>query len=144
MTSFILDNRKECECMHILLNLAVTLFFALFGAIYERFSHEVYSYYMIYAFAIPLVLGVLLFSIHAVFGRTVQNGQKLKRGIFFWNCGILTSTVGCTMKGILDIYGTTSQLLIVFPIAGLLLLVIGGICWGRAGIFRPCRRSSFR
>ena len=35
------------------------VFLAFFGAVYETFSHEVYSYYMIYAFAIPLVLGTL-------------------------------------------------------------------------------------
>ena len=33
------------------------IFIAVFGAIYEKFSHEVYSYYMIYAFMIPLCLG---------------------------------------------------------------------------------------
>lgn len=36
-----------------------TIFCMIFGAIYERFSHEVYSYYMIYAFSIPLLLVVL-------------------------------------------------------------------------------------
>ena len=34
--------------------LLVSLFCALFGAVYEVFSHEVYSFYMIYAFAFPL------------------------------------------------------------------------------------------
>ena len=33
---------------------------AAFGLIYEFFSHEVYSFYMIYAFLIPLVPGTLL------------------------------------------------------------------------------------
>ena len=39
--------------------IAASIFLAFFGAIYELFSHEVYSYYMIYAFAIPLVLGAV-------------------------------------------------------------------------------------
>ena len=32
---------------------------AAFGAIYECFSHGVYSYYMTYAFMIPLLAGAL-------------------------------------------------------------------------------------
>lgn len=35
------------------------LFCALFGAVYELFSHEVYSYSMIYAFLFPLAGGTL-------------------------------------------------------------------------------------
>lgn len=41
--------------------LLVSLFCALFGAVYEVFSHEVYSFYMIYAFAFPLAGGTLPF-----------------------------------------------------------------------------------
>ena len=37
------------------------LFCALFGAVYGLFSHSVFSYYMLYAFMIPLVGGALLF-----------------------------------------------------------------------------------
>ena len=40
-----------------------TVICALFGAVYELFSHEVYSYYMIYAFAFPLLLGAAPFFI---------------------------------------------------------------------------------
>ena len=37
----------------------ISIFFAVFGGIYEYFSHGVYSYFMIYAFMIPLVLGTV-------------------------------------------------------------------------------------
>jgi hypothetical protein len=37
----------------LLQQLAATLFFAFFGAVYEAFGHGVYSYFMIYAFAFP-------------------------------------------------------------------------------------------
>ena len=47
-------------------HICVSRFLALFGAIYERYSHEVYSYYMIYAFAIPLLFGALPFGIAAL------------------------------------------------------------------------------
>lgn len=44
-----------------LLYLAATILCAVFGAVYEVFSHEVYSYYMIYAFLFPLIGGALPF-----------------------------------------------------------------------------------
>lgn len=43
------------------------LFCALFGAVYELFSHSVFSYYMLYAFMIPLVGGALLFFLMGYF-----------------------------------------------------------------------------
>ena len=49
--------------LHLLFNIIGTGFLALFGAIYEIFSHEVYSYFMLYAFAIPLAMGLLPYSI---------------------------------------------------------------------------------
>ena len=50
----------------IFMQLISAFWFAFFGAVYERFSHEVYSYYMIYAFAIPLVMGALPYSVMAL------------------------------------------------------------------------------
>lgn len=41
--------------------LAVTAACVLLGAVYETFSHGVFSYYMIYAFAFPLAGGVIPF-----------------------------------------------------------------------------------
>ena len=37
----------------------IALFCAIFGAVYELFGHNVYSYRMIYAFLAPLVLGAI-------------------------------------------------------------------------------------
>ena len=39
--------------------LLATILCALIGAIYELFSHEVYAYGMLYAFAIPMIGGLL-------------------------------------------------------------------------------------
>lgn len=122
------DKKKRSLYLHqVLVNLSFTLFFALFGAVYEIFSHEVYSYYMIYAFAVPLVLGVLPFSILQAAHPNKRNGRKSNPGFFLWNCGILTLTVGCAFKGVLDIYGTTNRLLLVYPATGLIMLAAGGV-----------------
>ena len=46
----------------ILIDLIATVGCALFGAVYERFSHGVYSYWMLYTFAFPLALGVKILT----------------------------------------------------------------------------------
>ena len=98
---------------HALGHLFASIGLAVFGAVYECFSHEVYSYYMIYAFAIPLCMGALPYSI-----MTLK--RKKPDGIFLnlWNSAIAAFTTGSIFYGILAIYGTTNQLVIVYPITG--------------------------
>ena len=103
---------------HLLGNLAETAFLALFGAVYEIFSHGVYSYYMIYAFAIPLLLGVTPYTI-------LMMKSRLPSVAFLrlWSAAIAVLSTGCVFMGVLAIYGTTNQLVIIYPIAGGLLLI---------------------
>lgn len=90
----------------------VSIFFALFGAVYELFSHQVYSYYMIYAFVLPLVLGALLWAF------ALSRGWHIPEEVpALWNTAVLTLTVGSVLRGVLDIYGTTNHLLFVYPVA---------------------------
>ena len=113
--------------------LCVTAFIALFGAVYELFSHEVYSYYMIYAFAIPFLLGVFPALLCTRQGRKAAPwAGQLYAG------GIMALTVSSILKGVLDIYGTTNRKLIILPIAGMILLLISfiGSTIGRKGLNR--------
>ena len=98
------------------------MFLALFGAVYERFGHGVYSYYMIYAFALPLALGLLP---ALLFGTAKREIVSSRRGRHYWNAGVATLTVGFLFKGALDIYGTDSPFFIVYIIAGAALLLAG-------------------
>ncbi|MBO7634095.1 MAG: hypothetical protein J6S72_06905 [Lachnospiraceae bacterium] len=90
---------------------------------YELFSHEVYSYYMIYAFALPLVLG-LLPGILMLSGRLRVPDRAACR---VWNCGVATLTVGAVCKGVLDIYGTSNRLIYVYAAAGAALIFAGAV-----------------
>ena len=103
--------------------LFITLFTAFFGAVYETFSFGVYSYFMIYAFAVPLVLGVLPFLLLGM--RSRLSGPPLGRR--FWHTGTAVLTVGCIVKGVLDIYGTESTLVYIYWLAGPLLLLTGAL-----------------
>ena len=102
----------------LLINVAATIFTALFGGIYEVFSHEVYSYHMIYAFGIPLVLGVLVWSVLLTSDIKVSSAFAN-----LWNSAIAVLTVGCVFRGVLEIYGTTNKLVIIYPVAGAMLIV---------------------
>lgn len=87
--------------------LLVSLFLILFGAVYEVFSHGVYSYFMIYAFAFPLAGGVLPFSVMHMRGIKKYPPHHAR---FLYHSGIATLTVGSLIRGVLDIYGTTNTL----------------------------------
>lgn len=109
------DKNIKTAFMYVL----VTLFCALFGAVYECFSHEVYSYFMLYAFAFPLVsagifLGISLKPLKKSPGSAALN---------LYHSGIATLTVGSIMRGVLDIYGTTNRLVNIYWVAGALLVV---------------------
>ena len=98
----------------------ISIFFALFGAIYEHYSHEVYSYYMIYAFAIPLICGTFLCLV-LYFSKLKEPESKTAN---LYNSGIACLTVGSVMKGVLVIYGTTNRLMNVYPLVGIALIVL--------------------
>lgn len=76
---------------------------------------------MTFAFLIPLLGGGFLLL--PMFRR---------RSHFLWNCGILTLTVGCLLRGVLDIYGTTNWLCGVYWVVGggFLVLALGALLFG--------------
>ena len=121
---FISDTKAQR--MHIaktgFVYLLVSLFCVLFGAVYEHFSHEVYSGYMIYAFVFPLAGGALPFAVLSLYGRIRPPGRL---SLNLYNAGIAALTVGSIMEGVLEIYGTTNDLLRVYWFVGFGLAGIG-------------------
>lgn len=61
--------------------LFLTLFCILFGAIYEVFSHGVFSYFMLYAFVVPLVGGVIPFFAIGYGGKKYRESKRKDCGI---------------------------------------------------------------
>lgn len=110
-----------------LVYLGVTVFCALLGAIYELFSHGVYSYFMIYSFAFPLLMGTApyLILVYLPLGTPNVHARML------CHAGVATLTVGSIARGILDIYGTANTLWFFYPVAGGALF-IAGICFAAA------------
>ncbi len=101
--------------------LLCTVLCALFGAVYERFSHGVWSSFMVYAFAFPLLLGLMPFFL-------LQKKSRPFPGLLsadFIHAGVAALTAGSILKGILDIYGTASPLLPPCFLAGAALSLSG-------------------
>ena len=96
--------------------LFISLFCILFGAVYELFSHEVYSYFMLYAVVIPLGGGALPFFTMAFSGAPIPNRVSLN----LYHSGIAALTIGCLFQGALEIYGTTNRLVSVYWVLGIL------------------------
>lgn len=105
---------------YVLIALAV----AVFGAVYEHFSFGVYSYYMIYAFAVPLVCGALPALLLPFCKRVPAINEFAKK---LWRDGIAVWTVGSLFTGVIQIYGTDSVWSKAYAIAGLALFAASGI-----------------
>ena len=93
---------------------------ALFGAVYELFSHEVWSCFMIGAFALPLLLGAIPFFLLRMRGKPFPG-----RAAELVHAGVAALTVGSILQGALEIYGTSNPLTAVYWAAGGALVSVG-------------------
>lgn len=123
-TSDIKKSRREIEKL-VFTYLLATIVCAGFGAVYESFSHGVYSYYMLYAFMIPLLGGILPFSCVLYFRNKIPRPMARR----FHHFGISALTVGCIFCGVLEIYGTTNRLVIVYFTVGGMFLFLGNLMY---------------
>ena len=95
----------------------------IIGIVYEIFSHDVISVFMIGAFIIPLVLGVLPNLCIGL--RRLKTPCHTAENAYA--CGIITLTIGSFLKGVLDIFGTTNSLLKYYFVVGAAFIILG-IC----------------
>lgn len=114
---------KGIHTRHALAFAAASLFCAIFAAVYESFSHGVVSLFMVLMFLIPLIPGagvhLILSAKHLLLSRPARN---------LYNAGIAALTVGSCLEGVLEIYGTSSDIVLVYPAAGVLLIIAAVIC----------------
>ncbi|MBO7369357.1 MAG: hypothetical protein J6U25_03635 [Clostridia bacterium] len=118
---FTSDTDRKSAFKSLIFFVIFTAFMALFGAIYEIFSHGVYSYFMIYAFAFSLVLGVIPHLFIALYGKVFP--KPISKNC--WNHGVITLTVGSAFYGVLDIFGTTNFTVLVYLSIGSVLIITG-------------------
>lgn len=117
MTNIIMTSKRSMTY------LIAAMFCALFGAVYEIFSHGVFSFYMIYAFAFPLFLGCFPYLILSIKGiRKVNTISDI-----VYNFSIAILTIGSMVCGVLEIYGTTNDLTNIYWLVGIILFLTGSI-----------------
>lgn len=123
---------------YVVFSLAVLIF----GAVYEYFSHEVYSGYMLYAFVIPLVLGVTVFfflmKYHAPYPDLISE--------CLYTAGIATLTTASMLSGVLEIYGTENSKVLILWILGIVLCIAGVIVYATLSrmLFRYRKKEGTR
>ena len=98
---------------------------AVIGLVYELFSHGVWSVFMVYSFAIPLLLGALPNFILKLTGAMDPDPAASD----VYACGVITLTLGCILKGVLEIYGTTNAMLRWYWITGGVLTAAGAVIY---------------
>ena len=110
--------------------LTASLIIAAAAAVYGLFSHGVYSYCITYAFMIPLLFGAMPHLTAAMKNASGKSGSGVKQFSPSKQAAaddiqlalIATLTTGSLLKGALDIYGTTSRLLIAYPVISILII----------------------
>lgn len=110
---------------HLIGSIVAALFCALFAAVYETFSFGVYSYFMLFAFVVPLLGCSLPYSIMVFRNKNIPDIKSLR----LWNSGIASLTVGSIMQGVIEIYGTTNHLIIIYAAAGFIFCICGLVVW---------------
>jgi hypothetical protein len=99
--------------------------------IYALYGHAVRSLYMDYMFLYPLIGGMALLSLTAVY-KKVASGLLFRIGFNLYNSGLAALTAGSMLNGIMEIAGTASEWIPFFAlfgwgfaIAGITVIFIG-------------------
>lgn len=93
---------------------------AAFALIYAQFSHGVHSPFMTFMFAIPLVGGAAIAVGSSIAHVDLPRGTRQA-----WALAIASLTVASCLRGVFDIAGTASPLLVVYLIAAVVFAVSG-------------------
>ena len=120
---FTSEKNRKTVLKELILYIGITAFIALFGFVYEQFSHGVNSNYMWFAWVWVLGFGVLPYLLLYLL--------PIKRvpGMFtecIYNLGVAVLTTRSIFLGVLQIYGkTNSKMVVVYTILAIVLLVTG-------------------
>lgn len=90
------------------------------GTVFEFFIHQVYSPLMYLLFMIPLVLGVVPNLVAKMTGKIFLESEDAQAA---YKMGVLTFIFGSFLKGVFDIYGTSSVYPTFYLPVGAVLLV---------------------
>ena len=123
MTLFTSEKNRKTVLKELILYIGITAFIALFGFVYEQFSHGVNSNYMWFAWVWVLGFGVLPYL--ALYFLPIKRVPGMLTECVY-NLGVAVLTTRSIFLGVLQIYGkTNSKMVIVYTILAIVLLVAG-------------------
>ena len=107
----------------MMLYLGITAFIALFGFVYEQFSHNVHTFYMWFAWIWPLIFGFIPYLLLYVLKAKRVPGLLTES---VYNFGVAMLTVRSVFKGVIIIYNTTNDaIVLVYTILAVVSLALG-------------------
>ena len=127
---FISEKNKKAYLYRFFAYCGITAFIALFGFVYEQFSHGVNSNYMWFAWIWPLLFGV------GVYGILCFSPIKKVPGLLaecFYNLGVALLTTRFILMGVLEIYGKTNDRMVLIYLILLIIFISLGVifyCYG--------------
>lgn len=98
-----------------------------FAFVYYQFSHGVHSPFMTLMFLVPL-LGGAIPALIAHFAN-VRPAPRASRQA--WALALTSLTIACCLRGIFEIAGTNSPLLVVYPAVAAVFAIVAAICFVR-------------
>ena len=127
---FISESNKKQRLTKLLVYIGITAFIALFGAVYEQYSHNVHTFYMWFAWIWVLGFGIVPYALLYFLPIKWVPGTLTES---IYNLGVAMLTVRSIYKGVIIIYNTTGDnmvlaytiVAIVCLVGGLLLYTIG-------------------
>ena len=93
---------------------------ALFAFIYAQFSHGVYSPFMTFMFAIPLMGGTAV-ALGLHFARVRELPRAARQA---WALALASLTIASCLRGVFDIAGTASPLLVGYLAAAAVFAIV--------------------
>ena len=123
MTLFTSESNKKTLFKKLIAYIGITAFIALFGFVYEQFSHNVHTFYMWFAWIWPLGFGVIpylllyLLPIKKVPGLISES---------IYNLGVALLTARSIYIGVIVIYNTTGEtMILIYTILSIVCLTLG-------------------
>ena len=120
---FTLASNKRDLFKKMMVYLGITAFIALFGCIYEQFSHNVHTFYMWFAWIWVLGFGFVPYLL--LYLLPIQKVPGLIPECIY-NFGVAMLTFRSIYKGVIIIYNTTGDtMILVYTILSICSLFLG-------------------
>lgn len=127
---FTSEKNKAATLRTMFIYVGLTVLTALFGIIYENFSHNVYNADMSFAWAWLLGFGVGVYALLAFLPIDIVPGT-IPSSIY--NFGVAMITARSIFIGVIEIYGNAGivkqEILVSYLIISLIFLIIGFISY---------------